>query len=211
MNRTRNLVLVTAACMSTVFGFSKNAPVQSTFIGSLADWQATPVPTTGDKQFTYLTNTGSWSGAELFTLSANIPLGSYTLGLDGLSAYVGPYTLSFGYELLITDSTQYFQSMALDVIASANPEVAGHGEEAGMLAGAVVVERGGLGADACQGTGARLVEGPVGPALEGLWLEPRLGEHAPGRPYLERRAGVGTARKCELGRREAELVHRTAL
>ena len=118
MNRTRNLVLVTAACMSAVVGLSNNAPAQSTFIGSLADWQATPVQTTGDKQFTYLTNTGSWSGAELFTLSANIPLGSYTLGLDGLSAYVGPYTLSVGYELLITNSTQYFQSMALDVIAS---------------------------------------------------------------------------------------------
>jgi len=118
MNRTRNLVLVTAACMSAVVGFSNHAPAQSTFIGTLADWQATPVQTTGDKQFTYLTSTGSWSGAELFTLSANIPLGSYTLGLDGLSAYVGPYTLSVGYELLITNSTQYFQSMALDVIAS---------------------------------------------------------------------------------------------
>lgn len=52
MNRTRNLVLVTAACMSAVVGLSNNAPAQSTFIGSLADWQATPVQTTGDKQFT---------------------------------------------------------------------------------------------------------------------------------------------------------------
>ena len=80
-----------------------------------------------------------------------------------------------------------------------------------MLAGAVVVELAGLVAQARQGAGACLLEGPVGAALEGRWLEPRLVEHAPGRLHVERRAGVGAAGKCQLGRREAEPIRRAAL
>ena len=79
---------------------------------------ANPVQTTGDKQFTYLTQSGRWSGAEFLTLSSNIPLNSHSLSIDGLSAYVGPFTLSVGYELPITNPSYCFQSISLDVNAS---------------------------------------------------------------------------------------------
>jgi hypothetical protein len=105
--------------LAVVFSLSmlSTSFAQSTFIGSVADWANNPVQTSGDKQFTYLTQSGSWSGAELLTISSNIPLDSHSLSIDGLSAYIGPYTLSVGYELQITSSNQ-FESMALDVNAS---------------------------------------------------------------------------------------------
>lgn len=105
--------------LAVVFSLSmlSTSFAQSTFIGSVADWANNPVQTSGDKQFTYLTQSGSWSGAELLTISSNIPLDSHSLIIDGLSAYIGPYTLSVGYELQITSSNQ-FESMALDVNAS---------------------------------------------------------------------------------------------
>jgi hypothetical protein len=106
-----------AACMSIMI-FCNSSSAQSTFIGSVANWANNPVQTSGDKQFTYLTQSGSWSGAELITLSSNIPLDSHSLSIDGLSAYVGPYTLSIGYELQIINSTNQFESMSLDVNAS---------------------------------------------------------------------------------------------
>ena len=98
-----------------------------------------------------------------------------------------------------------------DVAGGIEPEVASHGEESGMLAGAVVVELAGLVTQARQGTGACLLEGPVGPALEAARLEPRLVEHAPGRLHMERRASVRAAGERQLGRREAEPVRRAAL
>lgn len=118
MNRTQSIRRITAACLSSVVLLAGVASAQSTFIGSLTNWVANPVQTSGDKQYTYLTQSGSWSGAELFTISSNIPLASNTLTVDALSAYVGPYTLSVGYELLITNTSNFFQSMSLDVTAS---------------------------------------------------------------------------------------------
>lgn len=118
MNRTHTIRHIAAAYLSSVVLLAGAASAQSTFIGTLADWAANPVQTSGDKQFTYLTQSGSWSSAELFTISSNIPLDSHTLTVDGLSAYVGPYTLSFGYELLITSTDNYFESMSLDVNSS---------------------------------------------------------------------------------------------
>jgi hypothetical protein len=103
-------VMFSLSMLSTSFA-------QSTFIGNIANWANNPVQTSGDKQFTYLTQSGSWSGAELLTISSNIPLDSHSLSIDGLSAYVGPYTLSIGYELQITSGNQ-FESMSLDVNAS---------------------------------------------------------------------------------------------
>jgi len=122
MNLTRNLVLVAAACMASVAGFSDHACAQSTFIGNLANWFNNPVQTSGDKQFTYLSQSGSWSGAEFLTISSNIPLDSHSLSIDGLSAYIGPYTLSVGYEVQITSADQ-FESMSLDVNASGTTTV----------------------------------------------------------------------------------------
>jgi hypothetical protein len=117
MNRIVNIRLIAAVCLSSLVLVPGAAKAQSTFIGSLADWAATPAQTTGDKLFTYLTQSGSWSGAELVTLSENIPLDSHSLSIDGLSAYVGPFTLSVGYELhILSDHT--FKNISLDVNAS---------------------------------------------------------------------------------------------
>lgn len=122
MNLTRNLALVAAACMASVAGFSSHAYAQSTFIGSIANWANNTVQTSGDKQFTYLTQSGSWSGAEFLTISSNIPLDSHSLSIDGLSAYIGPFTLSIGYEVQITSADQ-FESISLDVNASGTTTV----------------------------------------------------------------------------------------
>jgi hypothetical protein len=123
MNLVRHARHVAAACLSSLVLFAGAASAQSTFIGNLANWVANPVQATGDKQFTYLTQSGSWSGAEFLTLSSNIPLDSHTLSIDGLSAYVGPFTLSVGYELQITNPGNYFQSISLDVNASGTTTV----------------------------------------------------------------------------------------
>jgi hypothetical protein len=117
MNRIVTIRLIAAVCLSSLVLIPGAAKAQSTFIGSISDWAANPAQTTGDKLFTYLTQSGSWSGAELLTLSANIPLDSHSLSIDGLSAYVGPFTLSVGYELhILSDHT--FKNISLDVNAS---------------------------------------------------------------------------------------------
>jgi hypothetical protein len=105
------------ACLSSLVVHAGSASAQSTIIGNLAAWNATPTQTTGDKQFTYLTQSGSWSGAEVVAISSNIPLDSYTLRIDDLSGYVGPFTLSVGYEVQIL-SANTFQSVSLDTTAT---------------------------------------------------------------------------------------------
>jgi hypothetical protein len=115
MNRTKSIWHIAAACLSSVVLLAGAASAQTTFIGTIADWAADPVRSISDKQYTYLTQSGSWDDAELFTLSGNIPLNSNSLTVNGLSALVGPFTLSVGYELLITNTSNYFESMALSV------------------------------------------------------------------------------------------------
>jgi hypothetical protein len=118
MNRTKSIRHIAAACLSSVVLLAGAASAQSTFIGTIADWAANPVQTSGDKQFTYLTQSGSWDNLELFTISSNIPLDSHSLTVNGLTDKIGPFTLSFGYELLITSTDNYFESMALSVNAT---------------------------------------------------------------------------------------------
>jgi len=115
MNRTKSIRHIAAASLTSVVLLAGAASAQSTFIGTLANWVANPVQTIGDKQYTYLTQSGSWNSLELFTLSSNIPLNSNSLTVNGLSDYVGPFTLSFGYELLVTNTSNYFDSMSLSV------------------------------------------------------------------------------------------------
>ena len=116
MNRTKSIWHIAAACLSSVVLLEGAASAQiSTFIGNLANWQANPIQSIGDKQYTYLTQSGSWTGAELFTMSGNIPLSSNSLTCNGLDNYIGPFTLSFGYKLLITNTSNSFESMSLDV------------------------------------------------------------------------------------------------
>jgi len=115
MNRTQSIRHIAAASLTSVVLLAGAASAQSTFIGTLANWAANPVQAIGDKQYTYLTQSGSWNNLELFTLSSNIPLNSNSLTVNGLSDYIGPFTLSFGYELLVTNTGNYFDSMSLDV------------------------------------------------------------------------------------------------
>jgi hypothetical protein len=85
----------------------------SVFVGSIADWIANPNQVAGDKTFTYLNSSGGWTGAELVTLSSNIPQNSETLSIDGLSNYIGPQNLMIEYEVVIS-STDTFGSISLD-------------------------------------------------------------------------------------------------
>jgi len=118
MNRTQSIRHIAAASLTSVVLLAGAASAQSTFIGTLANWVANPVQTIGDKQYTYLTQSGSWNSLELFTLSSNIPLNSNSLTVNGLSDYIGPFTLSFGYELLVTNTSNYFDSMSLSVTST---------------------------------------------------------------------------------------------
>jgi len=118
MNRTQSIRHIVAASLSSVVLLAGAASAQSTFIGTLANWVANPVQAIGDKQYTHLTQSGSWNNLELFTLSWNVPLNSNSLTVNGLSDYVGPFTLSFGYELLVTNTSNYFDSMSLSVNAT---------------------------------------------------------------------------------------------
>ena len=118
MNRTKSIRHIAAACLSSVVLLEGAASAQSTIIGNLANWQANAVQAIGDKQYTYLTQSGSWNGSEIFTLTSNIPLSSNSLNVATLGSLVGPFTLSFGYELLITNTSNSFQSMSLDVNAT---------------------------------------------------------------------------------------------
>ena len=86
---------------------------QSVFVGSVADWIADPVQTSGDKTFTYVNSSGGWTNAELVTLSSNIPQNSESLSIDGLSNYIGPQNLMIAYAVVIS-SSDTFSSISLD-------------------------------------------------------------------------------------------------
>ena len=118
MNRTQSIRHIAAASLSSVVLLAGAASAASLEIGNLAFWAANPVQTIGDKQYTYLTQSGSWNSLELFTLSTNVPLNSNSLTVNGLSDYIGPFTLSFGYELLVTNTSNYFDSMSLSVTST---------------------------------------------------------------------------------------------
>jgi hypothetical protein len=83
-------------------------------IGTMADWEATPLQVEFDQEALWLADSGNWDSTELLTLSKNIPLASVSLGLVSLSSYVGPITLSVSYEMSIT-SSDVFQSAALSM------------------------------------------------------------------------------------------------
>jgi hypothetical protein len=115
MNRTQSIRHIAAASLSSVVLLAGAASAQVNVIGNLAFWQANSVQAVGDKQYTYLTQSGSWNNLELFTLSSNIPLNSNSLILNGLVNYTGPFALSVGYELQVTNTSKYFDSMSLSV------------------------------------------------------------------------------------------------
>lgn len=86
-------------------------------IGTMANWQATPLQVEFDQECLWLSDSGNWNSTELLTLSKNIPLTSVSLGIVSLSSYVGPTTLSVSYEMSIT-SADVFQSAALSMNAT---------------------------------------------------------------------------------------------
>jgi hypothetical protein len=83
-------------------------------IGTMADWEATPLQVEFDQECLWLADSGNWDTTELLTLSKNIPLGSVSLGLVSLSSYIGPITLSVSYEMSI-NSADVFHSAALSM------------------------------------------------------------------------------------------------
>jgi hypothetical protein len=105
----RFFVIVAASFLMIAGGRVQAASI---FVGTMADWLATPAQVSGDKTFTYVSASG-WSGAELVTISSNIPQNSESVSIDGLSDYIGPQTLTIAYEVAIS-SSDVFQSVSLD-------------------------------------------------------------------------------------------------
>lgn len=105
----RSLVL----CFVSFLALIGDVQATSLNIGTLADWKKNPTQTLGDKKWTYLEDNGKWSGLEHFTLSTNVPQTSHSLGITGLSDYIGPITLEVGYRIDVT-STYWMSLMALD-------------------------------------------------------------------------------------------------
>jgi hypothetical protein len=92
---------------------SATAHAGSIDIGNMAAWSGSTSWVTGNKNFTYLSSSGSWNGSELLTLSSNIPQKSHSLGIVSLSSYIGPQNLSVSYRVDITDN-EVFKTVALD-------------------------------------------------------------------------------------------------
>lgn len=101
------------ACATLTVLAADSGHATSVFVGSIADWIATPVQTSADKTFTYVGSSGGWSNAELVTISSNTPQNSETVSIDGLSNYIGPQTLMIAYEVAIS-SSDTFLSISLD-------------------------------------------------------------------------------------------------
>jgi hypothetical protein len=87
----------------------------SIFVGTVADWAATPTQVAADKTFFYIGSSGSWSGQELVTISSNIPQNSETLDIGALSNYIGPQNLMLAYQVTISSSSSdVFGTISLD-------------------------------------------------------------------------------------------------
>jgi len=85
----------------------------SVFVGNMANWMANPSQFANDKTFIYVDSTGGWTGAELVTISSNIPQNSESVSIDGLSNYIGPQNLMVAYQVVIS-SSDVFGTISLD-------------------------------------------------------------------------------------------------
>jgi hypothetical protein len=108
----RSLFVGTMAAVVVALG-AGGGQASSVFVGSVADWIANPSQFANDKTFIYVSSSGGWTGEELVTISSNIPQNSETVGIDGLSNYIGPQSLMLAYEVVIS-STDVFGSISLD-------------------------------------------------------------------------------------------------
>lgn len=109
----RSFVFGTVMAAAVVMLGAGGVQASSIFVGTVADWAASPTQVAADKTFLYLSSSGSWSGKELVTISSNIPQNSETLSIDGLSDYIGPQNLMLAYEVSIS-SRDVFGTISLD-------------------------------------------------------------------------------------------------
>ncbi len=90
-------------------------------------------------------------------------------------------------------------------------EAAGEADETGMLAGAVVVERGRLEPGLGDGAGGSLVHRPMRAAFEAIWRRALPSEHAEGGLGMVRLAGMRGDGERDLGLGQAVMVGGAAL
>jgi hypothetical protein len=111
----RSFVFGTVAAAVVVMLGAGGVQAASIFVGSVADWAASPTQVAADKTFFYLGSSGSWSGLEQVTISSNIPQNSETLSIGDLSNYIGPQNLMLAYQVTISStSSDVFFSISLD-------------------------------------------------------------------------------------------------
>ena len=110
----RSFVFGTVAAVVVMLG-AGGVQASSIFVGTVADWIASPTQVAADKTFLYLDSSGGWSGDELVTISSNIPQNSETLSIGDLSDYIGPQNLMLSYQVTISSSSSdVFGSISLD-------------------------------------------------------------------------------------------------
>lgn len=109
----RSFVFQAVAAAVVVMLGAGGVQASSVFVGSVADWILNPSQVADDKTFTYVDSSGGWSGAELVTISSNIPQNSETLSISGLTNYIGPQSLMIAYQVVIS-SSDVFGTIALD-------------------------------------------------------------------------------------------------
>ena len=109
----RSFIFGTVAAAVVMLG-AGGVQASSIFVGTVADWIATPTQVAADKTFFYLGSSGSWSGLELVTISSNTPQNSETLNIGALSNYIGPQNLMLAYQVTISSSSSdVFGSISL--------------------------------------------------------------------------------------------------
>ena len=112
----RSFVVGTVAAAAVVMLGAGGVQASTVFVGTVADWAATPTQVAADKTFFYLGSSGSWSGLEEVLISSNIPQNSETLSISRLSDYIGPQDLMLAYQVTISStSSDVFSTISLDM------------------------------------------------------------------------------------------------
>jgi hypothetical protein len=111
----RSFIFGTVAAAAVVMLGAGGVQASTIFVGTVADWAATPTQVAADKTFFYLGSSGSWSGLEELQISSNIPQNSETLSISSLSDYIGPQNLMLAYQVTISSSSSdVFATISLD-------------------------------------------------------------------------------------------------
>jgi hypothetical protein len=111
----RSFIFGTVAAAAVVMLGAGGVQASTIFVGTVADWAATPTVVAADKTFLYLDSSGGWSGLEKVQISSNIPQNSETLSISSLSDYIGPQNLMLAYQVTISSSSSdVFATISLD-------------------------------------------------------------------------------------------------